>query len=188
MKRQPCKRCKGVGYLWGCAEDICPRCKGKGKEKTAKEKARDKLNKAKRQAKRKAKAVPRKALKQWAEEVRERDKNCCAVCRRGVHYKKNPDGSIAMTNPKQIPGRPPRPSVPIVVPLNVHHLLPKERYPEYRTELRNGVTLCPTHHKYGARSFHKNSIWAALWLQKNRPDQYMWVVSCIGDPNDWRGK
>jgi hypothetical protein len=66
--------------------------------------------------------------------------------------------------------------------LNSHHLLPKERYPEYRLEPLNGVCLCPTHHKYGRYSFHRNPIWAVLWLRRCRQDQFNWAKAHLGGP------
>lgn len=64
--------------------------------------------------------------------------------------------------------------------LNAHHVLPKERYPEYRFEPKNGVCLCPTHHKFGTYSAHRSPIWFALWLRINRPEQYQWCESHLG--------
>lgn len=63
--------------------------------------------------------------------------------------------------------------------LQAHHLLPKERYSEHQFELINGVSLCPTHHKFGKLSFHRNPIWSVLWLQEHRPVQFEWTKQNI---------
>jgi len=71
--------------------------------------------------------------------------------------------------------------------LNAHHLLPKERYQEFRLEPINGICLCPVHHKYGKYSAHRNMIWFACWLRKHRPEQYQWVKDHMGaDPAEAR--
>lgn len=64
--------------------------------------------------------------------------------------------------------------------LNAHHLLPRERYPQFATVLINGICLCPGCHKYGERSFHRNPIWSTLWLRKHRPDQFLWCKAQLG--------
>lgn len=50
-------------------------------------------------------------------------------------------------------------------------------------ELLNGVTLCPTHHKFGKYSAHKNSIWFAKFLKNNRKNQYDWAMENVGEFN-----
>lgn len=68
--------------------------------------------------------------------------------------------------------------------LQSHHILPKERYPAYRTKQINAIVLCPKHHKFHKFSFHRNPIWSTLWLMRNRPEQYQWAVQHVGDPDD----
>lgn len=63
--------------------------------------------------------------------------------------------------------------------LNAHHLIPKERFEEFSLEIDNGITVCPTCHKFGAYSFHRHPLWSVAFLQKNRPDQFNWVMSKI---------
>jgi len=64
--------------------------------------------------------------------------------------------------------------------LHPHHILPKERYPEFKTEIKNGILLCPTHHKYGKFSAHRNPIWFSQWLQKNNFEKYKFALDNIG--------
>lgn len=57
-----------------------------------------------------------------------------------------------------------------------HHLIPKERFNEYQYEIDNGVTLCPSHHKFGKFSAHSNALWFAAWIRANRHAQYEWAM------------
>lgn len=66
--------------------------------------------------------------------------------------------------------------------LNAHHLLPKERYPEFKLVVTNGVALCPTCHKWGKFSAHRNPIWFTIWLRRARPLQYSWAKQNMGQP------
>ena len=63
--------------------------------------------------------------------------------------------------------------------IQAHHLIPKERFPQYKFIIDNGLSLCPTCHKYGNFSFHRHPIWSVLWLEKNKLEQYNFVVSLI---------
>lgn len=67
------------------------------------------------------------------------------------------------------------------VTLNAHHLLPKERYPEHKLRLKNGICLCYLHHKGGKFSAHRNSVWFSEWLKQNRPEQWRWCVANMGE-------
>jgi hypothetical protein len=60
--------------------------------------------------------------------------------------------------------------------LNAHHILDKNYYHEYRFDPRVGICLCPSCHKFGKYSAHKNPIWFAKWLKNNKPEQFKWVV------------
>lgn len=67
-----------------------------------------------------------------------------------------------------------------ILHLNAHHILPKENYKEFMFEVLNGITLCPTHHKFGKYSAHKNSVWFACFLKENCLEQYQWAVENMG--------
>jgi 5-methylcytosine-specific restriction endonuclease McrA len=60
--------------------------------------------------------------------------------------------------------------------LNAHHLIPKERFPQHQFDVKNGITLCPSCHKYGSYSFHRHPLWSVDWLKNNRPEQYDYVM------------
>ena len=91
-----------------------------------------------------------KRLKQWKLNVREQAGNKCEV-----------EGCRA------------------IGPLHPHHILVKERYPKFKTEIMNGVLLCPSHHKYGKLSAHRNVIWFAEWLKIKYSDKYQWALNHI---------
>lgn len=64
--------------------------------------------------------------------------------------------------------------------LNAHHILPKETYKEFMFEPINGACLCPTHHKFGKYSAHKNPIWFAEFLKNFNLMQYNWAIEHVG--------
>jgi hypothetical protein len=45
----------------------------------------------------------------------------------------------------------------------------------------NGVCLCPSHHKFGKYSAHRNALWFARWLQENLPDKFNWAIEHLND-------
>lgn len=59
--------------------------------------------------------------------------------------------------------------------LNAHHILPKERYPEFQFAVDNGITLCVKHHKWGKTAAHTNPVWFVEFLKKHRPG--LWRVA-----------
>ena len=65
--------------------------------------------------------------------------------------------------------------------LQAHHLI--SRYVVcLRHNINNGLLTCPSCHKYSKRlSAHGASIMFTLWLQKNRPEQFAWVVEHAND-------
>lgn len=126
-----------------------------------------KMTKAK--LRRKDRGRARGRLRRWAARILAAGK--CAVCAIGVVQKVKDGKPVFGKKSKRL----------ILIHLHAHHLLPKERYPEYRFKKVNGVCLCPTHHKYGRHSAHRNPIWFALWLRANRPEQYAWCLAHVGD-------
>jgi 5-methylcytosine-specific restriction endonuclease McrA len=60
--------------------------------------------------------------------------------------------------------------------LNAHHIIPKT-LKDTRYESMNGVSLCYAHHSAGPHSPHQNAVWFSLWIQKNRPEQYAWILT-----------
>ena len=58
--------------------------------------------------------------------------------------------------------------------LNLSHILPEE-FTQYQYDLNNVLMLCPSHHKLGNFSFHKNPVFFIKWLAVNRPNTY-WIA------------
>jgi len=48
--------------------------------------------------------------------------------------------------------------------INSHHILCRDRYRHLRYDINNGIALCPSHHKWGKESAHRNPIWFAHYL------------------------
>jgi hypothetical protein len=64
--------------------------------------------------------------------------------------------------------------------LNAHHILDRKYYHAYRFDVNNGICLCPSCHKFGKFSAHKNPIWFVRWLKANKPEQFVWVSRRTG--------
>ncbi len=64
--------------------------------------------------------------------------------------------------------------------LQCHHVLPKEKYPEFLLETRDIIICCPRCHKWSKWSFHRNPVWASEWLKINKPEQFQWILNNIG--------
>jgi len=122
--------------------------------------------KKKTKVKKKKKTVPKskrlsrlrkKILKEWSLKVRERDGNRCIYC--GIEA-----GALNKNDKKVI--------------LNAHHCLSKSiKDSVLKFDTRNGVTLCPSHHKFsGTDSAHKAPIIFYEWLRNIRPEQYNFVL------------
>ena len=60
--------------------------------------------------------------------------------------------------------------------INAHHILDRTRYPEFKTDMLNGVCLCSFHHKFGKLSAHRNPLWFTDWLKTNKPLKYKWAM------------
>jgi len=69
-----------------------------------------------------------------------------------------------------------------IAKIQSHHILDKKYYKEYSLEINNGVSLCVLNHKWSKFAAHTNPTWFTLWLMKNRPEQYKWVVEHIDEP------
>lgn len=65
--------------------------------------------------------------------------------------------------------------------LNAHHILPKESYKYLKLHPMVGICLCPTHHKYGPYSAHKNPIWFVKWLRQNDLEKFQFAMKHVDD-------
>ena len=68
--------------------------------------------------------------------------------------------------------------------LNVHHILPKEQYPENRHAIWNGLSLCFTHHMGGRQSPHRDSIAFVSWLIINKPELLDFLIDKVDRHED----
>ena len=56
--------------------------------------------------------------------------------------------------------------------INCHHIIPRENK-TFRWNIDNGISLCPSHHKFSIElSPHKNPVAFFSWFQKNRKEQW----------------
>ena len=62
-----------------------------------------------------------------------------------------------------------------------HHIIPntkkRKEYFAMRSDINNGILLCSYCHQTGPNSAHKNSLYFVHWLQKNRNEQYLYLLS-----------
>ena len=65
--------------------------------------------------------------------------------------------------------------------LEAHHLITRS-HRNTRHEITNGILLCSLHHKYSTElSPHAGPVGFGVWMEKNRPEQWDWVIC-----NRWR--
>ena len=58
--------------------------------------------------------------------------------------------------------------------LDAHHIITRGNL-NLRWDLRCGVLLCKSHHKFGRYSAHGHLPWFAEWLKKNRAEDYEYL-------------
>ena len=68
--------------------------------------------------------------------------------------------------------------------LNSHHIVGR-RNRNLRWDLRNGVSLCVSHHKFGLQSFHEDPLWAREWLEENRWEDYAYLYTIKEEIKKW---
>ena len=60
--------------------------------------------------------------------------------------------------------------------IQAHHMIPREMG-SHRHEINNGISLCPSCHKYSyIRSAHKAPVAFYGWLSKNKPEIWAWLL------------
>lgn len=102
--------------------------------------------------------INRRLFKTWSLNVRGDAGNKCEVC--GAER-----GTI------QESGKP--------IKIDAHHLINRDITDcPLKWEKRNGIALCVSHHKFSPdESFHMNPISTMDWLQKNRPDDFAYLLA-----------
>jgi len=62
---------------------------------------------------------------------------------------------------------------------HVHHIISfqsvKRKYPELLEDINNGILLCGQCHKFNSDSPHQGGFEFSVWLEKNRPEQYLYL-------------
>lgn len=60
--------------------------------------------------------------------------------------------------------------------INAHHIIPRE-IEELKHDMRNGISLCPSHHRFNRQlSAHQNPLAFFVWLKLNRKHvfEFLW--------------
>jgi hypothetical protein len=66
---------------------------------------------------------------------------------------------------------------------NCHHIVPKEMFSLLRYDPINGVVLCPSHHKFGKFSAHKNPLWFVdILISKMKPEELDYLKRRMNEP------
>ncbi len=66
---------------------------------------------------------------------------------------------------------------------NAHHIIPRN-FKEFRWDTKNGILLCPKHHKFGKFSAHKNPLWFLRQLIKYDSEQYNYLIKKLPEENE----
>jgi len=65
--------------------------------------------------------------------------------------------------------------------MHVHHIVPNVfNYKNLKSDIQNGILLCPYCHKWAPYSPHMNSILFAEWLKINRTEIYYYLLGKMG--------
>ena len=104
--------------------------------------------------KRKLKREAKSKLREWVKKIKERDNYSCQVCGKDVKY-----------------GAPQN--------CQAHHILDKKNYPELRTDVNNGITLCYRDHKVSKFAPHLNALSFIVWLIRHKPSQYFYLKNYL---------
>lgn len=60
--------------------------------------------------------------------------------------------------------------------LNSHHIVSRNNL-RFRWDIRNGACLCVGHHRFNNESAHLDPIWFIGWVQKNRKEDYEYLLA-----------
>ena len=60
--------------------------------------------------------------------------------------------------------------------LNSHHIIGRINY-SLRFDLKNGITLCASCHKFDRYSAHNNPLYFAVWFEKHYPENYEYLLT-----------
>jgi 5-methylcytosine-specific restriction endonuclease McrA len=108
-----------------------------------------------RKEKKRLKREYKDGMKEWVRLVKERDNYTCQLCGKKLDADK-PAGLAA------------------------HHIIPRT-IRELSLDVMNGITLCSYCHHWSPFAVHQNCLYASLWLQTNRKEQYDYLVAKLLD-------
>jgi hypothetical protein len=60
--------------------------------------------------------------------------------------------------------------------LNSHHIIGRINY-SLRFDLKNGLTLCSSCHKFSRNSAHNNPVYFIDWYKKHYPEDYEYLLT-----------
>lgn len=63
--------------------------------------------------------------------------------------------------------------------IQAHHIVQRKFNKELRFDIENGISLCPKHHSFGGWSAHMGGFWFNVWLEENRPNQFVYLKANI---------
>ena len=74
--------------------------------------------------------------------------------------------------------------------IEIHHLISKNGHSSTRTDIKNGIGLCPAHHRGSELSPHGTPEKFDAWLKENRYGQWSFVQDNRNriDRLDWKGR
>jgi hypothetical protein len=130
------------------------------KEKLARFKERHKLTKG--YQKKQAIKEFNYNLKIWKLSIISRDKGICQKCNRDLSIPRE-NGKLPLKHP--------------------HHIISfnsvKKYLPQLVFDTKNGILLCARCHKDSPNSAHQSPLEFTLWLMKNKPEQYNYLVGFL---------
>lgn len=68
--------------------------------------------------------------------------------------------------------------------LNSHHIVGR-RNRMTRWDIKNGVCLCVSHHKFGLQSAHEDPLWFKEWLEDKRWEDYAYLYLVKNQIKKW---
>lgn len=102
----------------------------------------------------------RKLLTLWSEKCRSTVDYTCIIC-----------GAKQARNGEEIDG------IKIVKKVDAHHIVGKEIHNSFfRFHLTNAACLCPSCHKFGNNSAHRNAVFFINFIQTNYPDRFAYLL------------
>jgi len=63
---------------------------------------------------------------------------------------------------------------------NAHHIIPKN-IEVTRWDVKNGIILCPKHHKFGIFSAHKNPLWFINLMMNNNKEKVEYLINKVNN-------